>query len=104
MEHIPGFMVFWMQQWSAADNMAPHARHFEMSEMSDALTFMGDLRKYPENQFVTMVSQNSNQVGKAGADAIVDGKTPAGEVYDWNMSGRIGKIKRGDRDKLVTKE
>lgn len=47
--------------------------------------------------FVTMVSENPQQVGKPGVDAIVDGKTPDGHDYDWSKAGRAGKPKKNDR-------
>lgn len=97
MEQINGFMVFWMYQPHGAENIKPCSRHFEMSEMSAALEFMEFLRKEGLAQFITMVSQNSNSVGRAGVDSIVDGKTPSGEVYDWSKAGRAGKMKRSER-------
>jgi hypothetical protein len=97
MEQLEGFMVFWMCQPHGFDHQQPGARHFEMNEMSNALAFMEALRKEGLAQFVTMVSQNSNSVGKAGVASIVDGKTPDGEVYDWSKAGRAGKTKRSER-------
>lgn len=97
MEQVPGFMVFWMQSEASDRGMKPHAMHFEMSEMSAALRYMEVLRTSAGNQFVTMVSQNANAVGKPGVAAVVDGKTPDGEVYDWSKAGRAGKTKRSER-------
>ena len=97
MEQIPGFMVFWMHQPHGADRIQPSARHFEMNEMSAALAFMESLRKEGLAQFITMVSQNSNSVGKAGVAAVVDGKTPDGVDYEWSKAGRAGKTKRSER-------
>lgn len=34
-------------------------------------------------RFVTMVSENPDQVGKSGVDAVVDGKLPDGLDYTW---------------------
>ena len=47
--------------------------------------------------FVTMASENPQHVGKPGVDAVVDGKTPDGEDYDWSKAGRAGKPRKGDR-------
>lgn len=47
--------------------------------------------------FVTMASENPHNVGKQGVDAVVDGKTPGGQDYDWSKAGRAGKPRRGDR-------
>jgi hypothetical protein len=97
MEQVSGFMVFWTHQPHGADCMQPSASHFEMNEMSAALAFMESLRKEGLAQFVTMVSQNSNSVGKAGVASIVDGKTPDGFAYEWSKAGRAGKMKRSER-------
>ena len=50
--------------------------------------------------FVTMVAEDPNHVGKPGVDAVVDGKTPDGHIYDWSKAGRAGTPRR--KDKLVT--
>ena len=50
--------------------------------------------------FVTMVSENTQHVGKPGVDTIVDGKTPDGQDYDWSKAGRAGKPRKND--KIVT--
>lgn len=50
--------------------------------------------------FVTMVAEDPNHVGKPGVDAVVDGKTPDGQTYDWSKAGRAGKPRR--HDKVVT--
>ena len=47
--------------------------------------------------FVTMASENPQNVGKQGVDAVVDGKTPDGQDYDWSKAGRAGKPRRGDK-------
>ena len=47
--------------------------------------------------FVTMVSENPQHVGRPGVDAVVDGKTPDGQDYDWSKAGRAGKPRKGDR-------
>jgi len=48
-------------------------------------------------RFVTMVSEDLRQVGKSGVDAIENGKTPDGAVYDWSKSGRAGKPRMTDK-------
>ena len=47
--------------------------------------------------FVTMVAEDPLQVGKPGVDAVVDGKTPDGQDYDWSKTGRAGKPRRNDK-------
>lgn len=70
-----------------------HARDVET--LAEALRHTEGFRKAGMT-FVTMVAHDPNQVGKAGVDSVVDGRTPDGEVYDWNKAGRIGKPKRTD--------
>ena len=52
--------------------------------------------------FVTMASENTQHVGKQGVDAVVDGKTPDGQAYDWSKAGRAGSPRRNDR--VITKK
>jgi hypothetical protein len=47
--------------------------------------------------FVTMVAEDPHQVGKPGVDAVVNGKTPDGQDYDWSKAGRAGKPRRNDK-------
>jgi hypothetical protein len=44
--------------------------------------------------FVTIKSNAYEIVGKFGVDTVKDGKCPDGVAYDWNKSGRIGRVKR----------
>ena len=92
-----GFVVFWMEQLYGNDSLTPNAKLFANTDMVAALAFMEFMRKFDSIQFVTMASQNSNSVGRAGVDSIVDGKCPDGQVYDWNKSSRIGQSKRSDK-------
>jgi hypothetical protein len=65
--------------------------------LGEALKFVEELRKDAvanEFTFITMVGENQNQVGKAGVDSVVDGKTPDGVDYTWNMSARIGATRK----------
>lgn len=47
--------------------------------------------------FVTMASENPQNTGKPGVDAVADGKTPDGEDYDWSKAGRAGRPRKTDR-------
>ena len=49
-----------------------------------------------------MASENTEHVGKQGVDAVVDGKTPDGQAYDWSKAGRAGTPRRNDR--VITKK
>ena len=87
------FTVYWMYK-----SLVPNALQF--SDMSKALAWMADLRDRAKTEpfsAVTMCSEMSNHVGKPGVDSVEDGKTPDGQVYDWNKSSRIGAMKRSDR-------
>lgn len=72
-----GFMVYW---WHA--HQAQCCRHFEMDEMRDALGLMEGLRKDPDVSYVTMVSENPDHTGKAGASTILP------EDYAWSKQYR----------------
>ena len=52
--------------------------------------------------FVTMVAEDPNQVGKPGVDAVENGKTPDGQVYEWSKAGRAGKPRKND--KVITRQ
>ena len=47
--------------------------------------------------FVTMASENPQNVGKQGVDTVADGKTPDGQDYEWSKAGRAGRPRRNDR-------
>jgi hypothetical protein len=56
-------------------------------------TLQGALRICEEKRregfsFVTMVSDNSNVVGKAGVDSVENGLLPNGEKYTWKKRRR----------------
>ena len=90
------FTVYWMYK-----NLVPNALQFH-NDMSKALAWMADLRKREVEDHIsaiTMCSEMTNHVGKAGVDSVVDGKTPDGHVYDWNKDSRIGAMKRSERIK-----
>jgi hypothetical protein len=45
--------------------------------------------------FVTIKGPGNFEVcGVFGVDSVQDGKTPDGQVYDWNKASRIGRIKK----------
>ena len=71
----------------------------EATELVQALQITKDKRDAGYS-FVTMVSENTQHVGKPGVDTIVDGKTPDGEDYDWSKAGRAGRPRKNDR--LIT--
>lgn len=83
--------------WTGADDQA--CSHNE-ALLTNALEIIKEKRNAGYS-FVTMVAEDPNQVGKPGVDAVVDGKTPDGEVYEWSKAGRAGKPRK--HDKLVTR-
>ena len=60
----------------------PTALMYNDDCMADALKKTQELRNSGAT-FVTMVSENVNQVGKMGVDAVVDGVLPDGTEYTW---------------------
>ena len=44
--------------------------------------------------FVTMVAEDTSHVGKPGVDAVVGGKTPDGQDYEWSKAGRAGRSRK----------
>lgn len=84
----PGYMVFWAEDGDVWNEF------FEPTEMSQALTFMADLRKIDGVEFVTLASQNSDSVGKPGVDTVADGKTPDGHPYEWSKQHRAGATRK----------
>lgn len=86
------FKVYWTMEDGTVLGQA-------MEGLDEALRVTEMLRKHKEYSFITMVSENPNQVGKLGVDSVVDGKTPDGEVYDWSKAGRAGKMRASDYTK-----
>lgn len=79
--------------WTGANNEA-------CSQNEELLTNALEIVKEKRNagySFVTMVAEDPNQVGKPGVDAVVNGKTPDGQVYEWSKAGRAGKPRKHDR-------
>jgi hypothetical protein len=58
------------------------AEGVEFDEMKDALAYAKLLRD-SGCRYVTMVSENPNVVGRAGVDAVINGKLPDGSDYTW---------------------
>ena len=67
--------------WTAEDGQA---RSEDYVRMTEALTRVNHMRTVGM-AYVAMVGELSNQVGKMGVDAVVDGKLPSGEDYTWKM-------------------
>ncbi|OYT90616.1 MAG: hypothetical protein CFE43_17110 [Burkholderiales bacterium PBB3] len=83
------FKIYWTDENNQACGQ-------EATELVQALQITKDKRDAGYS-FVTMVSENTQHVGKPGVDTIVDGKTPDGEDYDWSKAGRAGRPRKNDR-------
>jgi hypothetical protein len=86
------FMIYWSEVHE--DGLEAKSRVFDTVLLAEPLEFQAALRREGEEtgkiRFVTMVSENPNSVGKAGA-------TSAGADYDWSKQHRAGaKPSRGD--------
>ena len=57
-------------------------RGSEFKDLTVALSFAEVMRK-TKCRFVCMVSENPNSIGQSGVDAVVDGKLPDGNNYEW---------------------
>jgi hypothetical protein len=79
--------------WTGANNEAC-SQNEEL--LTDALEIVKEKRNAGYS-FVTMVAEDPNQVGKPGVDAVVNGKTPDGQVYEWSKAGRAGKPRKHDK-------
>lgn len=81
---IDGFAVYWMDVFDGGSiHCRVYSKPHHADPMMSALNEMAELRKTAGVEFVSMVSQNGDSVGKPGVDSIVDGKTPDGVEYSW---------------------
>lgn len=76
------YRVYWTEE-----NDEAHARDY--ADLMLALDICNRLRE-AGLRFVTMVSEDTNMVGKAGAAMVRDGKLPDGENYHWTKNDRVG--------------
>ena len=69
------YQVFFINQFEEAGNV-------ECNTLDEALKWANEQR---ENgmRFVTIASENPNCTSLSGVDAVVDGKTPDGQSYEW---------------------
>ena len=79
--------------WTEADSQ-PCAQ--DEPQLTRALEIVKAMRD-AGHRFVTMVAEDPQHVGKPGVDAVVDGKTPDGEDYEWSKTARAGKPRRNDK-------
>ena len=82
----------------------PRHAEFKDSELSLALNHCESLRgRMGQVSHVVISSELSDMVGRPGVAAVVDGKTPDGQAYDWSKSGRAGRFKASDITKTHKK-
>jgi hypothetical protein len=71
------------------DPVSGVAHAYDTEQLSEALRFAEGFRNLGMT-FVTMVSENPNNVGKTGVAAVKDGVLPDGSKYDWTKKDRVG--------------
>jgi hypothetical protein len=84
--------------WTDADHQACSADEPLLTRALDIVK----ARRDAGHAFVTMVAEDPQHVGRPGVDAVVDGKTPDGQDYEWSKTGRAGKPRK--HDKIVVKK
>lgn len=70
------YKVYW------TDYNTGEALDYLTGDMVVALNKTSILRQ-EGHRFIVMASENADQVGQMGVDAVVDGKLPSGEDYTW---------------------
>lgn len=83
------FKIYWTEAGSKACSQ-------DEAQLTRALEVVKEKRN-AGCTFVTMVAEDPHHVGKPGVDAVVDGKTPDGQDYEWSKTGRAGKPRRNDK-------
>lgn len=76
-------IVFWLD----SETNTADFQEFKDSELLAALEFANVLRKN-KMRHVTISPSNEDCVTLPGVDAVTDGKTPDGQVYDWSKQHR----------------
>ena len=62
---------------------------FKVLTLSEAMNVAKSL-----NEFVSIVGEGFEVVGKFGVDSVNNGVCPDGVKYDWNKASRIGRVKK----------
>lgn len=73
--------------WTNPTTNKAASKDFE--HLSDALAECEQLRR-SNKEFVTLVSENPDHVGKVGVAGVVDGKLPDGSDYSWTKEDCVG--------------
>jgi hypothetical protein len=64
-------------------------KDLEFIDLTSAMDYAKSL-----NEFVSIVGDGFEVVGRFGVDSVQDGKCPDGVAYDWNKASRIGRVKK----------
>jgi hypothetical protein len=87
-------IIYYMQE-----NNLPSNLEFSQTSLTDAIKAMEELR-HAGHRHVCMSTEFDGHVGKKGVAAVIDGKTPDGEDYEWSKAARAGRSRRGDENKI----
>ena len=72
------FTVYWLE----TDKEGKKTAYFEQSpHMNASMKLLEALRKHTSASAVTFCSECTDQIGKMGVDAVVDGVLPDGQEY-----------------------
>jgi len=80
------YTIYWMSEGH------PHSCY--TYNMTEALSTLEDLRKDPTYSSVAFCSENVDQVGKPGVDAVVNGMLPDGLEYVYKTGRDRGRDPR----------
>lgn len=83
-----GIVVYWLE-----DAATPCFERFGSEQLTQALAAAERQRRLG-HPHVCISTELDNHVGQAGVAAVVDGKTPDGQAYEWSKAGRAGKMRR----------
>lgn len=80
--------IFWLELDSGNGELTACHRVFGDKEFNPALSFCKEIRTQTDRpevvvSHVTMSTELSDMVGKAGVDSVENGKTPDGVEYSW---------------------
>lgn len=72
------------------DPVSDVSHSHDVETLSEALRYTEGFRKLGMT-FVTMVSENTDLVGKPGVAGVVDGKLPTGETYTYTKGDALSQ-------------
>jgi hypothetical protein len=87
-----GIVLYWLER--EGDDWVPCCEAFADGELPQALKG-AEVRRKAGCPHVSISTELADHIGKAGVDAVEDGRTPDGHAYEWSKAGRAGKVRRG---------